>query len=112
MEVKNLRPLNDKILVTDLEFGNFVSSGGIIFLDDEGKEHGVRPRYAKVFKVGKNIDFVKEGQWILLDHGRWSRTVTVELDGVTTKMWQADPDGIMGVTDETPDIVKHTKKSI
>lgn len=71
-------PLSKGILVTDLESGDRVTSSGIIIPDDDGKERGIRPRWCQVYKVGKEITEVSIGEWILVDHGRWSRGVKIK----------------------------------
>jgi hypothetical protein len=43
------------------------------------------------------------GEWILLEHGRWTRGVTVELeDGTDIVIRRADTKAILMVTDEDP----------
>ena len=69
-----LRPIHDKVIVTDLERGEKTSKGGIIMLDDStvaAGERGIR-RWARVYAVGPEQKDVSEGEWILLEHGRWS----------------------------------------
>jgi hypothetical protein len=70
---------------------------------DDGKAHGVKPRWAKVYKVGSEVDFVKEGQWILIEHGRWTRKIKID-DGQSEKEFQkVETKSILLVSDEQPD---------
>lgn len=101
--VGKIRPLNDNILVTDMNFDERVSAGGIVLLSDDGKSEGIRHRWGKVWAIGPEQQDVEIGQWILLEHGRWSRGVTVELeDGTEITIRRADPNAILMVSDEDP----------
>lgn len=98
-----IKPLNNNILVTDMNFDERKSAGGIVLLSDDGKSEGVRHRWGRVWAIGPEQKDVEVGQWILLEHGRWSRGVTVELeDGTEVVMRRADPNAILMVTDENP----------
>ena len=39
-----IKPIKNRILVTDMHFGQTKSKGGLIILDDDGKDLGVHPR--------------------------------------------------------------------
>jgi co-chaperonin GroES (HSP10) len=73
-----LRPLNDNVLVTDMDFEEQKTASGIIVQSDDGKAHGVKPRWARVWATGPEQKDVKVGEWIYVDHGRWTRGVKVE----------------------------------
>ena len=97
-----VRALPKDILVIDMDMGEQISNGGIIVQSDNGKVHGIKPRWAKVYKVGTEVDYVKEGQWILIEHGRWTRKITID-DGEGEKEFQkVDVASILVVTDEKP----------
>lgn len=104
-------PLDDDILAIEMETGSHVLASGLIISDDNGKNRGIRPRWAKVYKVGKNVTDVKPDEWILIDHGRWTyrHIVEVEKNGelVEIHLQKIDPSGIMIVTDENPENDKH-----
>ena len=51
--MEKLRPLRDNVIVVNFERGERTSSGGIIIADDDGKEHGIRARWAEVYAVGR-----------------------------------------------------------
>lgn len=80
----DVRPLSNGILVTDMEQGDKIVNG-LILLDDNGKQTGIHPRWCRVYKVGDKIDFVKPGDWILVEHGRWSFGVKMALPGKRKK---------------------------
>jgi co-chaperonin GroES (HSP10) len=76
-------PIRDNVLVTDMNFDARVTKGGIVLPSDDGKSEGVRHRWARVWAIGPEQKDVKVGEWILLEHGRWTRGVTVELEDGT-----------------------------
>ena len=51
-----VRALSKDILVVDMDMGDMTTSGGIVIQSDNGKAHGVKPRWAKVYKVGSEVD--------------------------------------------------------
>ncbi|NJO62372.1 MAG: hypothetical protein HC836_30355 [Richelia sp. RM2_1_2] len=98
----DITPLANVVLVSDLEFGERKTSSGIIIPDDDGKERGVRPRWAKVYKVGKKVDEVMPGEWVLISHGRWTRGVTLTNNNESVVIRMIDRNDILLVTDEAP----------
>ena len=79
-------------------------SSGIVLLGDDGKTDGIRPRWARVYAVGPEQHDVGVGQWVLVEHGRWSRGIKIIQDGQEITIRRADPEAIIFVTDEEPDI--------
>ena len=101
-----IRPLRNKILVKNIDQGMRKSKGGILLpssdrLDDGGA--GVRARWAEVYAVGSEIDYLKPGDFVLMEHGRWTRGVQVEDEGQEFDLRVADPDGILGTSDTRPE---------
>jgi co-chaperonin GroES (HSP10) len=78
--IKQLRPLNDNIIVADMQFDERISNGGIIILNDDMKSAGIRPRWAKVYAIGPEQKDVQVGQYILIAHGRWTRGIKIQDD--------------------------------
>lgn len=102
-KVKDVRALPNDVLVIDMDMGEQKSNGGIIIASDDGKAHGVKPRWAKVFRVGSNVKLdILEGQWVLIEHGRWTRKVKID-DGNGEKEFQkVETKSIIMVADEKP----------
>lgn len=105
--IMRLTPIHDKVIVTDLERGEKKTKAGIIMLDDStvaAGERGIRPRWARVYAVGPEQKDVTVGEWILLEHGRWTlgQDLTEE-NGETTRIWLADHEAILAVADERPE---------
>jgi co-chaperonin GroES (HSP10) len=73
-----LKPLRNNVLVTDMDFEEQKTASGIIVQSDDGKAHGVKPRWARVWAIGPEQTDVKVGEWIYVDHGRWTRGVKIE----------------------------------
>ena len=98
-----VRPLSKDLLVINMDLGEMKTTGGIVIQSDDGKAHGVKPRWAQVYKVGEQCDLdVKEGQWVLIEHGRWTRKIKID-DGEGEKEFQkVEVKSIMLVADERP----------
>lgn len=100
-EVGNLSPLHDNVLVTEMNFEFRVTTSGIILPSDDGKNSGIRPRWGKVYAIGPKQKDVKVGQWILVDHGRWTRGIDIIDDsGQRKTIRKVDLKDILAVSDE------------
>jgi co-chaperonin GroES (HSP10) len=97
-----LIPLNDNILVTDMNFEEQKTASGIVIQSDNGKAHGVKPRWCKVWAVGPEQKDVKVDEWILVEHGRWTRGVTVREDGVEFVIRRVENSSVLCSADEKP----------
>ena len=96
-------PLKDKVLVCDMNFGESVTTSGIVIQSTNAKGTGVVPRWAKVWAVGPDQKDVKVGEWVLIEHARWTRTIEYENeDGSITELRMADLEAIMCSADECP----------
>ena len=99
----DITPLKKRVLVSDMQFGATKSKGGIIILDDDGTEAGIHPRWGKVYAVGKEQEDVKVGEWLLVAHGRWSRSFKVKKNGTELEVRMIDENDILLVSQEEPD---------
>jgi co-chaperonin GroES (HSP10) len=74
-----IKPLHDKVLVHNMHFGEQFTKAGIFIPSDDGKTHGIHPRWGQVYAVGPGHEEEFDvGDWILIEHGRWSRGIEVE----------------------------------
>lgn len=106
-----LKPLRDKIIVTDMHFGEEKTKTGIVLLSDDGKSSGLHPRWARVLFVGHEQKDIAVGQWILIQHGRWSRGIKyVNENDDETVIHLVDNKGILLVSDEKPEEDAHRIK--
>lgn len=101
-KVTNLIPLHDNIIVTEMNFGSRTLSSGIIMLGDDAKTDGIRPRWAMVFAVGPEQKDVRPGQWVLVEHGRWTRGAIINMHDTELVIRKIDTKAIMVVSDEPP----------
>lgn len=102
-----IKPIRNHILVCDMNFGEQTTASGIVLRSDDGKSEGVKPRWARVFAIGPEQQDVVVDQWVLLEHGRWTRGVEVEADdGTVFTVWRADPEGMLAAADERPSDVE------
>lgn len=96
-------PIRDNVLITDMSFDEQKTSGGIILRSDDGKNEGIRPRWGKVWAIGPEQKDVKVGEWILVEHGRWTRGVTVKDEtGHEFIIRRVETKSIMMSSDELP----------
>jgi co-chaperonin GroES (HSP10) len=98
-----IKPLHDSVIVTDMDFSGRQLQSGVILLGDDGKTDGIRPRWARVYACGPEQHSVSVGQWVLIEHGRWSRGLKIIKDEQETIIRRADPEAIIFVSDEKPD---------
>lgn len=94
--IGDIDPISDHIIVHNIESTNQRVQRGIIILDENSNERGVRPRWAQVYKVGPEQEDVVPGEWVLVEHGRWTRGIKLDNDDVYRKI---DPKAILLVSD-------------
>ena len=106
-----LTPIHNRVIVTDMDFGEQKTAGGIIIASDDGQARGIHPRWGKVFAIGhENDDDYEIGDWILVEHGRWSRGVTMEDEnGIKTVVRVVEAESILGTSKEKPSDVLSRK---
>jgi co-chaperonin GroES (HSP10) len=97
-----IRPLNQSVIVCDMEFDERVTTGGIVLLNDNRKSSGIRPRWAQVYAVGPDQTDVQVGQWICVEHGRWTRGFEVQDETGLRTLRRVDPKDIMMTSPERP----------
>jgi co-chaperonin GroES (HSP10) len=74
-----LTPIRDNVIVSDMYFGEQKTKSGLIIRDDNGTTRGIYPRWGKVYAKGpENKDPYQVGDWVLIDHGRWTRSVNID----------------------------------
>lgn len=104
VKCNTVTPLREGVIVSDINFGERTTASGIIIRSDDGKSHGIYPRWGKVYSVGPEQKDVVPGQWVLIEHGRWTRGFTIENDqGEKTTLWKAEETSILLVSDEQPE---------
>lgn len=97
-----IRAIRDDVIVTDMNFGEVKLDSGIILRSDNAKAHGVHPRWGRVYKVGPRQDFIKEGQWILVEHGRWTRASKIDDGDGERLISRVENKSILAISDTEP----------
>jgi hypothetical protein len=97
------RAVSNRVLVTDMYFGEQKTTSGIVLTSDDGTTRGIYPRWAKVYGKGpKNTDPYEIGHWILIEHGRWTRGFKVD-DGESEKeLRMVEAESVIAYADEKP----------
>lgn len=81
MKVKGkIIPLKDNVFITDMDFEIQRTASGIYVPSDDGKSTGIHPRWGRVWAVGPDQKDVQIDDWILVEHGRWTRGIDYETD--------------------------------
>ena len=102
----SIRPIHDRVIVKHMNFGEQKTAGGIIITSDDGKDRGIKPRWGQVVSKGNtNKDPYDVGDWILVTHGRWTRTFQVDENytGNYVDMRTVEAEGILAWQDEQPE---------
>lgn len=102
LSADDLQPIRDAVLVTDMEFDQRITSSGLILPSDNGTSLGIRPRWGCVYAIGPDQQDVQVGNWICVAHGRWTRGLDIEDQGVKRTVRRIDPNDILLVSDSQP----------
>ena len=101
-----LKPIHNRVIVSDMHFGEQKTKSGLILRDDNGTSRGIYPRWAKVHAKGpENNDDYTVGDWILIEHGRWTRGIDVDDGNTTTNLRMVEAESVIGFSKEKPDDV-------
>ena len=103
-----IRPLKGKITVQILEDPRKeqVTKAGVILLADNATEAGMKPRWFKAIAVHPEEEDVKEGDYVLVAHGRWSREYIYDDKDETQYIMVCESESLLGISDEFPDLRK------
>jgi co-chaperonin GroES (HSP10) len=99
----DLKPIHDRVIVNNMHFGEQKTESGLIIGDDNGTTRGVYARWGQVYAKGDtNTDSYNIGDWILVEHGRWTRGLNVDNGTGATEVRMVDPDAIIGWQENKP----------
>jgi len=97
------RAIGNRVLVTDMHFGEQKTKSGLIIKDDDGTTRGIYPRWAKVYSKGPtNQDDYEIGNWILIEHGRWTRGMSIETPEGDIELRMVETESVLGYAIEKP----------
>ncbi len=103
IKAATFRPLKDNVFVSDLESGPTVTAGGIIRPDDNMSERGIRPRWGRVFAIGPDVEGISVGEWVYIEHARWTNAIDLELSSGKTRVWKVEwPKSVLLASPEDP----------
>jgi co-chaperonin GroES (HSP10) len=101
-----LTPIKKNVIVSDMYFGEQKTKGGLIIKDDDGTTRGIYPRWARVHAKGPdNTEEYQVGDWVLIEHGRWTRSVTIDEGNGEKELRMIDVDAILIWSNTKPDDV-------
>ena len=99
----DLRPIKNRVLVSDMHFGEQKTASGLILRDDDGTSRGIYPRWGKVYAKGPdNKDAYNVGDWILVEHGRWTRGVDIDNGNEELTLRMVEAESVLAYSDEQP----------
>ena len=96
-------PLHVGVIICDMNFDVQKTASGIIIGSDDGKSEGIKPRWGKVYSIGKDQKYIKVGDWILIEHGRWTRSLKIQdATGMQVELRRVEVKSIIMIGDEKP----------
>jgi co-chaperonin GroES (HSP10) len=94
-----IKALHDHVIVTEMIFDQRITQSGLILPNDNGTSLGIRPRWGRVYAVGPKQKDVRVGQWICVDHGRWTRGLDIQDETGKLTIRRIDPKDILLISD-------------
>lgn len=105
-KIKNasgLRPIGNRVIVKNVDFGEQRTKNGLIVLSDDGTDRGIRPRWGQVYAKGpSNNDEYDIDDWILIEHGRWTRGVEIDTNDKKEILRTVEAESVLLWTKERP----------
>jgi len=99
----NINPIHDRVIVSEMNFGEQKTSGGLILRSDDGETRGIYPRWGRVHSKGpENTDDYNVGDWILVEHGRWTRGVKIDDGNGEDTLRMVEAESILGWSKDKP----------
>ena len=99
-----LSPIRNRVIVSDMHFGEQITKSGLILTGDDGTTRGIYPRWCRVHAKGpENKDDYSVGDWILVEHGRWTRGVDIDEGQGEHTLRMVEAESIMGWSKDKPE---------
>jgi co-chaperonin GroES (HSP10) len=106
-----LTPIKDNVIVTDMFFGEQKTKSGLIIKSDDGTTRGIYPRWGRIYAKGpENKEEYQVGDWILVEHGRWTRGFDVDEGNGTNELRMVETSSIVGYSKEKPEDIQFGKE--
>lgn len=90
IKADSFRPIKENVFVSDLDTGPHITAGGIIRPDDNMTATGVRPRWGRIWAIGPEVEGVQVGEWVFIEHARWTNSIDIELPSGLVRIWKVD----------------------
>lgn len=101
-----LTPIGNRVIVKNMYFGEQKTQGGLIIRDDDGTSRGIYPRWGQVHSKGPdNTDDYNVGDWILVEHGRWTRSVKIDEGSGEMELRMIEAESVLMWADQKPEDV-------
>lgn len=98
-----LTPIHNRVIVRNMNFGEQKTRSGLIIRDDDGTSRGIYPRWAQVHAIGsENSDEYAVGDWILIEHGRWTRGIKIDEGDGEMELRMVEAESVLGYSNEKP----------
>lgn len=108
-----LTPIKDNVIITDMYFGEQKTASGLIITNDDGNVRGIYPRWGRVHAKGpENDDPYEVGDWVLVEHGRWTRVFRMKETTDIVEVRMVERSSILMYSDTKPDGVYLGKSSL
>ena len=109
----DLTPVKNRVLVRDMYFGEQKTASGLIINNDDGTTRGIYPRWGKVYAKGPtNEDEYEVGDWVLVEHGRWTRGVNIHNGKEELELRMVEAESVLAVSEEKPSDVSIGKEYV
>tara|TARA_B110000503_G_scaffold123818_1_gene189754 strand:+ start:52 stop:459 length:408 start_codon:yes stop_codon:yes gene_type:complete len=106
-----LTPIKDSVIVSDMFFGEQKTKHGLIIKSDDGTTRGIYPRWGRVHAKGpENTESYQVGDWVLVEHGRWTRAFDVDEGNGIKELRMIETTSIVGFSKEKPNDVVFGKE--
>jgi co-chaperonin GroES (HSP10) len=100
----SLRPIGNRVIVSNMYFGEQRTKAGLIIKDDDGTTRGIYPRWGRVHSKGpENKDEYSVGDWILIEHGRWTRSVKIDEGSGEVELRMIEAESVLMWSDTKPE---------
>lgn len=107
--INHITAVKNRVIVSDMHFGEQKTKSGLILTDDNGTTRGIYPRWAKVYNKGpENKEEYDVGDWVLVEHGRWTRGVRVNDGNGDKELRMVESESILGWSKTLPNDVYYS----
>ena len=100
----SLKAIGNRVIVSDMYFGEQKTKSGLILRNDDGETRGIYPRWGKVHSKGPdNEDGYEIGEWVLVEHGRWTRGIKIDGGDGEIELRMVEAESILAYSKEKPE---------